>query len=489
MKVDRLLRDCAFLIPLYGVFQDAFFGFAINDSCVFRYLGWRFAGGTGGYANAWDCKGPVLVLLNALGYWLFPGMDLGPTFVFCAIWCCFILLLYRFAKDVQAPHPGLVTLAVTFFAYAQEYSFLNDQEIVAMAFALLGVQVVKIGKWGGVLFGACVAVPFLVKPNLISFGIAMAATWIYDGFRARSWKRPLCLAATSLLGFAAVLLLATLAFLPSGLREMWDATLLYNLLERTSDVKETWLGWWRGYLFGELDYRVAGTYVFWLWLVYSFAGVAAGVWVFLRHRAQGSLRRTMLFLSAWTFLEVLMAVVSKGYFPHYKMVSLVPLAVLLALVCGMARRWCARAPLACGVLFMAAYYAYAQARWGIGQARNMAVNAKSFESLKAMLPRGSHVAVAGELATAEVLGRAKLMSPQKYFSWLLYFDHALPERRREIASQFVAALENPDIRHLVTDRPVEMLPVRCDGCSLVSRFPVPPYSEIFVYRIGRKNKG
>ena len=71
----------AILVPWLLCLCDCTFGPLVTDSSVFRYMGWRFATGTGGYARAWDCKGPVLVLFNAVGYWL----GISPSVVFAAV--------------------------------------------------------------------------------------------------------------------------------------------------------------------------------------------------------------------------------------------------------------------------------------------------------------------------------------------------------------------------------------------------------------------
>ena len=317
----------AILVPWLLCLCDCTFGPLVTDSSVFRYMGWRFATGTGGYARAWDCKGPVLVLFNAVGYWL----GISPSVVFAAIWSGIVLLFFRLLKRLQVAEPeGWTLLFILLFVHMCRGALMNGTEAIAAFFSLVAVHTVWVARspfrWLAV--GAAAGAVFFAKANLISFAAALGLACAVQSVRTREFGRLAACFLCSVAGFAAVVAVVSLIFWSGGYREMWDATIGYNLLERCAGVRQSYLGYWVDCLFREKWFLISAA-SFSAWACLGALLVVVGLSRSLR--APDARNAAYLTLTAWLVLEMSMAFCSKGFYMHYTMVSVVPMLALLSL--------------------------------------------------------------------------------------------------------------------------------------------------------------
>lgn len=401
-------------------------------------MGWRYATGTGGYQHVWDCKGPVLVLFNALGYWL----GIPPSAVFSTLWVGIVFLFFRFLKRLRIAEPeGWTLLLILSFQQMEGWGLINGTETIAAFFSLLAIHCVWHSRsslrWLAV--GAAAGAVFFTKANLISFAAALGLGCAVESFRTRDFLRLTKCFFCSLAGFVAVIAVISILFWDNGYREMWDATIGYNLLERCAGIKQSYLAFWVHRIFQE-EWSLSSTASFFGWFVLGVSLVCFGIFKTLR--ATDDKRPSYLVLTTWLILEMSMVFCSKGFYLHYTMVSLVPMMALLSLCVSDSRLICRRGrclfvlslvcllPSAICVRHMTLY-----AEWGN--------TVKSFvENVAKIIPPGERVAVLGSHTTAEILTQLHLMTDQKYFSWLFYEKNSFDDRREEHRDELQRARES-----------------------------------------------
>lgn len=468
----RALLVLAFLIPWVVCLCECVFGPALCDSTVFRYMGWRYATGTGGYAHAWDCKGPVLVLLNALGYWL----GIPPIVVFAGLWSGIVILFNRFLKRLTVRmSEGWTLLLVLAFLSSECVPFLNSTETVAIFFSLLSVACVwgKRAAFRWLVVGGAAAAVFFTKPNLISFAAALGLSCVVESVRKHElWRMARCMAC-SFAGAALVFGFISLAFWNCGYREMWDATLGYNLLERCVGIKLSWGVWWWHRLFRQGWSSWFPAVQFWTWL--TTGGILIGLGGLRLWRSKMDLM-AYLPLTAWLFLEMAMVFASKGYYPHYMMVSFVPLLALLALCLSDAKtpKGNRRLPVVLAFLIVGCMPFAVLGIWHVIRGAQLAQ--PGFKEIEKVVPSGSQVSVCGSLVLPEVLTRLKLTTDQKYFSWLFYAKNCSDERRLENERGFRRSLETCEWLLSETDQAALASSMGFE-CVLETERP-----HVFVYR-------
>lgn len=446
--INRLLLSLAIVLPVLALVLELVNGVTISDSSVFRYIGWKMASSGGSYVHAWDNKGPMLIFFNALGYWMLPRGDIGPTVVFAGLWIASLLMIYRLLRSVGSIAGGHAALLFSVIGIGiGGLQFLNCEEIVAVFFALSGIlcwRYVQSPACSSFLLGFCVGGPFMMKPNLVAFGGAAGLFWLIEAVRTRDWKTFFIRAFASFCGFVLMLSVVTLLYYPDGMKPMWDATLLYGLFEFRKGGPG-WVSWWTHYL-RNWSLTVPGA---WILPVFAVTFTCASLLAAVMRRAAE--KKFVLYLSLWMALETAMAFVSSGFYNHYLIGAFVPLAMLIGCAAGVIRAWFFQAGLALGSLGLVALFGmscYSGFRFALR--RNVELReVKSF--VNSTIGSGTRVATAGALPVAELLGSCRLDSRQKYFSWILYEIDGGEKRKVALHEEFTAALRDPEVKWFIGD--------------------------------------
>lgn len=451
MKSSRffgLIFAFAIGLPILCSVLETIWGTSAVDAAMFRYLGWNVANG-GGYDTAWDCKGPILIFVEAIGYVLAPESHYGPTWVLCGLWCVTLILLYALARRFMSCVAAVVVIAVFSFVQLGVLSLraMNCQEIPAILLALCGVCCALKGRWwDGIIVGACGACVFLIKANLCSFGIGIFVYWLMRSIELRNYKVVVQNSLTAATAFLITLGGVTLWFAPDGMSSMWDAALFYNLFERNLGIELSWVEWWKNYLAASMSFNYRESFFLFAWFVV--VSIAYHGAFHMREK-----RPEIGLLVTWLSCEIAMAFVSKGFFTHYLMLTLVPMGILIGILYE--RRAKFEALAAAAFLSLSVSYEYPLACYQMYVANRLC-----HETYKEVAPalRGQTVAVCGGLGSAELMGRLRLKTLQRYFCWLMWIDHASENRKKEMIDSFARALFDKNVSWLISDIPIERIP-------------------------------
>lgn len=442
--MKRLLLTVAIALPVLAYVGEWTGAFAGSDSSIFRYIGKCVAGGGVMYRCAWDNKGPMLLLPNAVG-WRLMGVH-GPGLVMMLMGLASVVLFHRIATSLVRERPAAwvtVLYSAVLVGNPAAVNF-NSQEWAAVFFILIGVfSLLRGGRIvGPFVIGSCVGCVVLIKANLVSFGGAALALWLSDVItRKGGWKEALRCAAWSFAGFAGTLGLVTGAFAACGAAcDMWDATLLFGLFEYCK-TDESWFSWavdfWGKWHKGEwvvLHYAVL--------LAFAVCGAVALV------RRRGG--RMVVFLATWLILDLFMTFGFKTFYNHYIVVSYPELCLLFAcaLEAFAERRFLRRAGISFVAASLAVFVAYGFVGWKTFRGWNR--DMERIEAwMDANLPEGGLIAFGGGSYTSEIAVRTKARCPQRYFNAEMNYHFAGEKRRREILAELSDVLSRDDVKYLV----------------------------------------
>ena len=396
------------------------------------------------YQCAWDNKGPMLLLPNALGWWLM-GVH-GPGLVMMLMGLVSVALFHRIATLLVSGCPAawatlLYSAALVGNTAAVNY---NSQEWAAVFFILLGVySLLKTGRAvGSFVLGVCVGCLVLIKANLVSVGAAALALWIVEILsHKKSWKELSLCVGWSFTGFAGLLGLVTGVFALYGAAyDMWDATLFFGLFEYCKS-DESWFAWAMNF-WGEWHREE--------WVVLHYVTLlmlaTCGLIALLRRRDG----RMVVFFAVWVTFDLLMTFGFKTFYNHYLVVSYPELCLLFA--CAIeafaARRFLR---LVC-VVFVVASFSIFIAYGFVGVKSNNLQNLdlKRIEAwMDENISAESQIAFGGGSYTSEIAVRTKAYCPQKYFNAAMNYFFAGKKRRGEIVAELSDVLSRGYVKYLV----------------------------------------
>ena len=442
--MKRLLLTLAIALPILAYVGEWMGAFAWSDSSIFRYIGKCVAEGGVMYQCAWDNKGPMLLLPNALG-WRLMGVH-GPGLVMMLMGLASVVLFHRIATLLAQERSAAWATALYSAVLVGNPAAVNfnSQEWAAVFFILIGVfSLLRGGRIAGPLvIGTCVGCVLLIKANLVSFGGAALVLWLSDAItRKSSWKEVLQCAAWSFVGFAGTLGLVTGVFAACGAAyDMWDATLLFGLFEYCK-TDEPWFSW-------AMDYWGKWHKGEWVVLHYAALLVFAVCGVVALMRKRGG--RMVLFLATWLIFDLFMTFGFKTFYNHYLVVSYPELCLLFA--CAVeafaGRRFLQRTGISFAVASIAVFVAYGFVGWR--SFRNWNRDIERIEAwMDANLPEGGLIAFGGGLYTPEIAVRTKARCPQKYFNAEMNYHFAGEKRRGEILAELSDVLSRDDVKYLV----------------------------------------
>ncbi len=454
-KLPVLMLTVAVALPVLSFVCASLWGDLPGDGSLFRYVGWRMSVGGAACTDAFENKGPLLFLMNALGYRISPNGEWGPRFVFLCLWLWTMFAIFRLGRPLgrTASAAAVLLFSVVTLGIVDSGMILDNVEIVGLSCALAGLlagtgRSCRRAFLAGVFAGGA----FLCKPNLVGFSAGLLALWAYESKSDGLWclfvRRTVSAAAGGIL----VLLAATVA---SGAHayDMWDGMLLFNLLEYQryrTDV--SWFGWWWNFIASVPLNRLDGRQL----LVYLLLFVPAAVGFCSLWRR--NLRPFCVMLGAWLTVETAMSFCAKGFYPHYFLLAIGALSIPAVAGCFDERmRKTLRAVTIC-VLLAIGCFEMRHCIVGIPVVKNTGADtAEACRMVRDNVGCGRRVAIFGEHVLVEMLVRCRLVSPQRYFVLPFHYPYASAERRREMEREVMSALANPDIGFLLTEGPASAM--------------------------------
>ena len=415
-----------------------------QDPDYFTYVGRCLANGRRLYFDVWDCKGPIVYWLSAVGAFLGPVM--GFQIVGAAAWLLAFLLVFVLARRFCGTWSGLAVFLFAVFALGvNRFGTTGRQEAVAACF-VAGGMMLGLGRRSPLRCfgaGACAGFVLMIKPTLVMFAPAIGCWWAMVLYRNRNWGEFLRSCAFAVAGGVSVLLAVTVLFLPDGVSELWRGTLLWNLTERNKASMGLFT-YWRCCL--SMKTLVA----YYGWTIYVWCGCyVAAVWLAAKSRS-----REIVFLLLWSTLEALAVFAYPGYCAHYIIMAFMPLAITIG--CGLDR--CGRSPASAMALLLTGAAVCFTIGWSCPRISRHIAN---FEKRRAgfaaigeeLKSGGGGVAVYGANRTAHVLNAINALSDQRFPGIRFWISGTTPSFREELASDFRRVADADDTCILLVELP------------------------------------
>ncbi len=309
-------------LSLFFLFLPEYFYPVGTDSGNFLYIGRQLLDGNIPYRDAWDHKGPVLYLFNAL------GIAIGMGELWGVLLLEFIIVFSAFAIGFKVIHKlyGFVPAAIAIFVIvycfisicqcncAEEYALIFQ----FMAFLLFYKAETASRRLQFNLFsGMLCAGAFLLRPNLIGFWIALCIFWILRRCADRHLKR-FCIDVIVLAsGFFLVCSVTAIFFyLNHALDDMLDCLFWFNFSYSSR---------------GMYDRLHALRYGFTILFPFSCLAFCAW-WLVIAYikMLPETLKSVTLFGMILYTIEILLSLCSGGETSKYQIPWLLPIAILTA---------------------------------------------------------------------------------------------------------------------------------------------------------------
>ncbi len=289
----------------------------MGDSSVFAYIGKEMAEGKIPYRDLFDHKGPVLYLIQYLGYRITPGRFTGIWILEIVNMLVTLLVLRPVCSEASERRTvGCLALFMTFvFCGHAVYEGGNFTEEYALpwisAAAAVFFPFFRTGKYRKrdiVLLGACFSAVFLLRANMISIWLVFIPAVFIILIRQKRCSEILKCLGLFLLGcmlaFGPILLFFAVN---NALEDFWNCYLVFNVVY--SD--EVSLG-----LTGML--KLTASFLLKLW-----PGMLAAAFSVIKRKKDPIRWLNLLYL----VVSLLMAEMSGRDYPHY-LISVLPALVI-----------------------------------------------------------------------------------------------------------------------------------------------------------------
>lgn len=203
--VIMMLVTFAFsLITCFSFYSNETFG---HDAGIFAYIGYAITKGQAPYTGAWDNKGPLLYLIDALG--IFINYRYGIFFL--EILTLFITIIF-FYKTALLFVPRWTSLICAVFCMLPLTATLeggNLSEEYALPFTAAAFYFIAkffcndfiLKKYEMMIVGACIGAVFLLRLNILAFLACAVLGVIIVLIKNKNYNTLLTVSAFALLGF------------------------------------------------------------------------------------------------------------------------------------------------------------------------------------------------------------------------------------------------------------------------------------------------
>lgn len=305
-----------------------------RDSGVFLYIGQRILAGEVPYRDIWDHKGPFLYLINALGLWMTGGDGWGVWILQFTTLAWATITLHRILYKNFGVVAGTVGMLLTWPLFLNTFEGGNFSEVYAIPIQVAAILVTlntftradSRTRLRFVSLGIILSCAALLRPNNLGTP-AVAGFLALFGTPPNTRARRLC---DFLIGCAAPLVLTFLYLVSNdALQPFYDQYFVYNLYYVRSGAE----------LFVQTSRLVVAKYVLELltfpgsWIVLSLGAVSS----LNRPPSPTNNRQRLTLLATFALIvEFALSLLAGTERPHYFLLLIVPLSIVMASGLGFA---------------------------------------------------------------------------------------------------------------------------------------------------------
>lgn len=249
-----LLLGVAFLfVTLFSTSTSPLMGKPVaGDSAIFQTVGKWWAKGVLPYAELWDHKGPIIFLINAIGYWLTDSV-VGLFMIQVCFLTVTEIIGFVFLKKIYNRHHALGLTFLMICSLSFDYSEGNGTEEYILPFLM--ISFIHVYRWGNglreneiehkplnaMIYGGTCAFALLTRATN-SIGVYIAVMYItLQLIIGKRWKNLLQNIGAFLAGVMILIIPFCIYFGAKGyLYDMWYGTILFNL-DYMGNSGPTWI--------------------------------------------------------------------------------------------------------------------------------------------------------------------------------------------------------------------------------------------------------
>ena len=168
-------------------------GIPFSDVSIFEYFGYAMNRGELMYADLFDHKGPVVFLLNYLGYLIGGALGIKFLYLFCTF--LFFIASYKISRLFTGNKQTILTLAIIFIIY--EYFFDGGWSLEGFILPFLAYSLYiflklfiqnDFSKNDIVVSGAFFAIVFFTKANMIGIWLVFCIYVLIDFILKKAYR-------------------------------------------------------------------------------------------------------------------------------------------------------------------------------------------------------------------------------------------------------------------------------------------------------------
>lgn len=213
-----------------------------HDSGIFAYVGFAITKGKALYLEAWDNKGPLLYLINAL------GIVINYRYGICILEFITLLsslcLLYKTANLFISKEASAACAMVCMMTLTTIYEGGNLAEEYALPFTILGFYLIakffkndsSLSRFEMVITGMCISAVFLIRLNILAYlGCAVLGVVIFL-IKKKEYKKLGMVTLYAFAGFVIFLIPFIIYLASTGTLKACIDTAYLQILGQFSDI-------------------------------------------------------------------------------------------------------------------------------------------------------------------------------------------------------------------------------------------------------------
>ena len=196
MKKNILVMSISLLFTVlvwFSMVTNVKQGIPFSDASIFEYFGYAMNRGELMYANLFDHKGPVVFLMNYLGYLIGGALGIKFLYLFCTL--LFFIASYKISKLFTGNKQTILTLAIIFIIY--EYFFDGGWSLEGFILPFLTYSLYiflklfiqnDVRKTDIIISGAFFSIVFFTKANMIGIWLVFCFYVLIDFILKKAYR-------------------------------------------------------------------------------------------------------------------------------------------------------------------------------------------------------------------------------------------------------------------------------------------------------------